>query len=134
MDKLKEENVYEEVGVPLELGEARIVWTEEIDGFDYVREKVEHCLRRRTGLPFSKNHYERCRVVGYSELLPTTKSGPYGFKRRLFLIKTHDRFYEPGVVGDIYQFGSPLEGVEPSTVEPNVKGRKTPRSEGLEDE
>jgi hypothetical protein len=123
------DGTWDEVGEPLLLGEARIVWLEDISKLDYVREKVAECVTRRMGPPYKKDHFQRLRMVGYSELLPETERGLDGFKRRFFFLKEHDRFYEPGVVKDKYQTGSPLMATDPRTVQPNRRGRKTPRSE-----
>jgi hypothetical protein len=132
-----QEYVWDEVGAPLDLGESQIVWLEGIENLDYVREEVTEYAARRTGSPFRKGYHLPTRLVGYSELLPSTKSGPYGFKRRYFLIKPHDRFYQPDWdrgKADTYKTGAPVSGVDPRSVEPNVKGRKTPKSElGVEE-
>ncbi|MQS05724.1 DUF6009 family protein [Streptomyces alkaliphilus] len=106
--------------------EERIVWTEDIDGFDYVRETLitEAGTRAR---PIS--WHGAGRRVGYSTLkrdAPSNNSAGK-FTRRIFWIKEHDRSED--AIGT-YKIGTPSEGVDPRTVAPGVWGDVTERAWG----
>jgi hypothetical protein len=106
--------------------EERIVWVEDVERLDYVRESSDS-FSSRVGRPARR----RCpgRLVGYSELRPEAEgSSRYyrSFRRRLFWLKPYDRDS-----GDpTYRHGCPAEGVDPRTVAPNVRGQVTERAWG----
>lgn len=108
--------------------EESIVWTEDIEGFDYVRETlVSDVGTRRRSVPWRGPG----RRVGYSVLKAKAPSGdePGMFTRRVFWVKEHDRS-EYGKGGGPYKTGTPAEGVDPRTVKPGVWGEQTSRAWG----
>ncbi|WP_394427381.1 DUF6009 family protein [Streptomyces sp. SGAir0957] len=107
------------------IGEARIVWLEDIAGLEYVRQAV-HGTPYRKGKP---NFDGLGRLVGYAELAPSVERDPQTslFHRRVFYLVPHDRDSEPD--GD-YRTGSPGEAVDPQTVDICQVGEKTERSQG----
>ncbi|MEU9304003.1 DUF6009 family protein [Streptomyces sp. NPDC048269] len=107
------------------LHESTVVWLENPDGLDYVRQALDKTARRR-----GKPRYARDgRMVGYSELDETAEADPdSGLQlRRVFFLLPHDRDTEPD---GLYQEGAPGEAVDPRTIEPRRVGEKTPRSQG----
>ncbi len=105
--------------------EAAVVWLEDPECFDYVRQALDK-TGRRTGRP----QYARDgRMVGYTELVrdaePNPDSGLY--QRRTFFLLPHDRPNDPE---GLYKAGAPGEAVDPRTIEPKRVGEKTPRSQG----
>ncbi|MHC4371486.1 MAG: DUF6009 family protein [Planctomycetota bacterium] len=104
--------------------ESEIVWKENIDCLDYVRESVLRRNRRRGPIacPWSG------RIVGYAELAKN-KGGPGGFFRRVFWLKPHDRDSDPD---GVYATGCPMEAVDPQTLAPGWAGRLTDRAWGGE--
>ncbi|WP_256105970.1 DUF6009 family protein [Streptomyces sp. ODS05-4] len=105
--------------------EAAVVWLEDPEQFDYVRQALDK-TGRRTGRP----RYARDgRMVGYTELTrdaePNLDSGLY--QRRTFFLLPHDRPNDPE---GLYKAGAPGEAVDPRTIEPTRVGEKTPRSQG----
>lgn len=103
--------------------EAEIVWLEDIDKLDYVRE-WETDLPHRARRPSMRYHPGR--LVGYSTVGPTVKGRSGMFRRRIFWLALHDRDS-----GDpCYRTGGPCEAVDPRTVKPNVLGKTTERSWG----
>lgn len=112
-------------------GEKSVVWlVENFDDIDYVRERQTECPTRRAG-PISKNIHRGARLIGYTELEPNwpKEQGAAGFKRRIFWLRPWDRKYGPGAENLTYLTGSPLEGIDPRSVFPNVAGVKTDKSE-----
>jgi len=107
--------------------EAEIVWLENINQLDYVREYLSTHERFRRRRP----RWERNgRLVGYSRLRTDAPNNgyPQSFTRRLFWLAPHDRDSAPD---DVYgQGGLPCEGVDPRTVAPGVPGEKTLRACG----
>ncbi|MFD9053240.1 DUF6009 family protein [Streptomyces zaomyceticus] len=105
--------------------EERLVWLEDIEELDYVRQTLDR-LPTRAGRP---GYYRAGRLVGYAVLLPRARSSRSSgtFLRRVFWLLPHDR---DGVPGGLYHSGAPSEAVDPRTVDPQVKGYKTQRSEG----
>jgi hypothetical protein len=106
--------------------EERIVWTEDIDGFDYVRETlITEAGTRARPVPW----HGAGRRVGYSTLKRDAPSNdsPGQFTRRIFWIKEHDRSESPG---GVYKTAMPSEGVDPRTVAPRVWGEVTERAWG----
>ncbi|MFF2641063.1 DUF6009 family protein [Streptomyces niveus] len=103
-----------------------IVWTEDIESFDYVRQSVELSVStRRHPVPWS-GHGRR---VGYAVLRPDAPSGevPGKFIRRVFWVKEYDRSEQPN---GTYKRSAPSEAVDPRTVVPGVWGELTLRAKG----
>ncbi|MET7519857.1 DUF6009 family protein [Streptomyces sp. NPDC005480] len=105
--------------------ETDLVWLEDIDTLDYVRQSLDRLPTRR-GRPA---YHRDGRMVGYAVLgtqaKPSRSSGT--FRRRVFWLLPHDRDSEPE---GLYAKGAPAEAVDPRTLGPGDKGRKTERSEG----
>ncbi|MGW7673251.1 DUF6009 family protein [Streptomyces sp. NPDC054775] len=104
--------------------ESEVVWLEDPDDLDYVRQALDKTSRKR-----SRPRYARAgRMVGYTELdegaEPDPDSGLY--KRRVFFLLPHDRDADPR---GLYRQGAPGEAVDPRTVQPKRVGLKTPRSQ-----
>jgi hypothetical protein len=93
--------------------ETEIVWLEDTDQLDYVRQSLD-----RDG-----------RMVGYAVLGPDAKASRASgtFRRRVFWLLPHDRDSQPD---GLYANSAPAEAVDPRTLEPRIKGSKTERSEG----
>ncbi|MDQ0808632.1 hypothetical protein QFZ63_000346 [Streptomyces sp. B3I7] len=105
--------------------EIELVWLEEIDDLDYVRQSLDRLPTRR-----GKPAYHRDgRMVGYALLGPTAKPSRQSgtFRRRVFWLLPHDRDSQPT---GLYARSAPAEAVDPRTLEPRAKGYKTERSEG----
>jgi hypothetical protein len=105
--------------------ETDIVWLEDIDELDYVRQSIDR-LPTRKGRPPYRRHG---RMVGYAILGPDAKASRASgtFRRRVFWLQPHDRDSEPE---GLYANRAPAEAVDPRTLQPRVKGCKTERSEG----
>ncbi|MFD7017988.1 DUF6009 family protein [Streptomyces sp. NPDC059928] len=106
--------------------EERIVWTEDIDGFDYVRETLTtEASTRARPVPW----HGAGRRVGYATLKRDAPSNdsPGRFTRRIFWVKEHDRSERPD---GVYKTATPSEGVDPRTVAPGVWGDITERAWG----
>jgi hypothetical protein len=105
--------------------EADVVWLENPDTFDYVRQALDKTTRR-----VGKPRYARDgRMVGYTELNADAEASPDSglFQRRTFFLLPHDRPNDPE---GLYQTGAPGEAVDPRTIEPRRVGEKTSRSQG----
>ncbi|MFC8920266.1 transcription factor [Streptomyces sp. WAC05374] len=105
--------------------EVDLVWLEDIGDLDYVRQSLDRLPTRR-----GKPAYHRDgRMVGYALLGPGAKPSRSSgtFRRRVFWLLPHDRDSEPD---GLYATGAPAEAVDPRTLAPCSKGRKTARSEG----
>ncbi|MFJ5220725.1 DUF6009 family protein [Streptomyces sp. NPDC088354] len=105
--------------------EAQIVWLEDPENLDYVRQALDK-LPRKGGKP----RYARDgRMVGYSVLNDSAKPNPDSglYERRVFFLLPHDRDASPE---GAYAHFSPGEAVDPSTVAPGKVGQKTDRSQG----
>jgi hypothetical protein len=105
--------------------ETEIVWLEDTDQLDYVRQSLDR-LPTRKGKPA---YHRDGRMVGYAILGPDAKASRASgtFRRRVFWLLPHDRDTEPD---GLYAKSAPAEAVDPRTLEPCVKGYKTERSEG----
>ncbi|MDQ0578239.1 DUF6009 family protein [Streptomyces rishiriensis] len=105
--------------------EAELVWLENVDGLDYVRQSLDR-LPTRKGRPA---YHRDGRMVAYALLAPTAKPSRASgtFRRRVFWLLPHDRDTKPD---GLYARSAPAEAVDPLTLEPRVKGYKTERSEG----
>lgn len=105
--------------------EADFVWLEDPRHLDYVRQSLDR-LPTRSGRPAYRRDG---RMVGYALLgaqaKPSRSSGT--FRRRVFWLLPHDRDTDPA---GLYASGAPAEAVDPRTLAPGNKGRKTERSEG----
>ncbi|OIJ99089.1 DUF6009 family protein [Streptomyces monashensis] len=105
--------------------EAELVWLEDIDALDYVRQSLDR-LPTRKGRPA---YHRDGRMVGYALLStdakPSRASGT--FRRRVFWLLPHDRDSQPD---GLYATGAPAEAIDPRTLDARVKGYKTERSEG----
>lgn len=104
--------------------EANVVWLEDPERLDYVRQALDKTPRRR-----SKPRYARDgRMIGYIELDADAAADPDSglYRRRVFFLLPHDRDSEPD---GVYRRGAPGEAVDPRTIRPNHVGEKTPRSQ-----
>lgn len=105
--------------------ETELVWLEDIEDLDYVRQSLDRLPTRR-----GKPAYHRDgRMVGYAILDTTAKASRSSgtFRRRVFWLLPHDRDTDPD---GLYATGAPAEAVDPRTLTPRDRGRKTERSEG----
>ncbi|MFE7446444.1 DUF6009 family protein [Streptomyces chartreusis] len=105
--------------------EADIVWLEDIERLDYVRQSLDRLATRS-----AKPAYHRDgRMVGYAILGKSAKASHASgtFRRRVFWLLPHDRDSQPT---GLYAKSAPAEAVDPRTLEPRVRGYKTERSEG----
>ncbi|MET8537674.1 DUF6009 family protein [Streptomyces sp. NPDC005065] len=104
--------------------EERVVWLEDPESLDYVRQALDKTWRRNTKPPYARDG----RMVGYAllddEAEPDPDSGLY--KRRVFFLLPHDRDSLPR---GLYREGAPGEAVDPRTIEVKKVGAKTPRSQ-----
>lgn len=105
--------------------EAELVWFEDIDALDYVRQSLDRLPTRR-GRPA---YHRDGRMVGYALLGPQAKASRSSgtFRRRVFWLLPHDRDSDPG---GLYASSAPAEAIDPRTLAPGSKGYKTERSEG----
>ncbi|MEU3838455.1 DUF6009 family protein [Streptomyces sp. NPDC028635] len=105
--------------------EVDLVWLEDISELDYVRQSLDRLPTRR-GRPA---YHRDGRMVGYALLGPQAKPSRSSgtFRRRVFWLLPHDRDTAPD---GLYATGAPAEAVDPRTLAPGSKGRKTDRSEG----
>ncbi|AZM89012.1 transcription factor [Streptomyces sp. W1SF4] len=105
-----------------------IVWTEDVESFDYVRETVvDNAGTRRRPVSWRGHAGRR---VGYAVLkqdAPNSDGAPGMFSRRVFWVKEHDRSEQPD---GVYSTGAPTEAVDPRTVAPGVWGELTERAWG----
>ncbi|MDX2918395.1 MULTISPECIES: DUF6009 family protein [Streptomycetaceae] len=104
--------------------EANVVWLEDPEGLDYVRQALDKTPRRK-----NKPRYARDgRMIGYIELGADAEADPDSglYRRRVFFLLPHDRDSDPE---GVYRQGAPGEAVDPRTIEPNRVGEKTPRSQ-----
>ncbi|MFF3787620.1 DUF6009 family protein [Streptomyces sp. NPDC001933] len=106
--------------------EEQIVWTEDVGGFDYVRQTV---ARLSTTRQKPVAWHGTGRRVGYSVLKSDAPSGdtPGRFVRRVFWVKDYDRSEQPN---GTYTTSAPGEAVDPRTVAPGVWGELTERAWG----
>ncbi|ROQ23254.1 hypothetical protein EDD98_7706 [Streptomyces sp. PanSC19] len=105
--------------------ETELVWLEDITSLDYVRQSLDR-LPTRSGKPA---YHRDGRMVGYAILGTGAKASRASgtFRRRVFWLLPHDRDTEPE---GLYASSAPAEAVDPETLQPTTKGRKTERSEG----
>ncbi|AWL90821.1 DUF6009 family protein [Streptomyces globisporus] len=104
--------------------EVKVVWLEDPEGLDYVRQALDKTPRRK-----NKPRYARDgRMIGYIELGADAEADPDSglYRRRVFFLLPHDRDSDPE---GVYRQGAPGEAVDPRTIEPNRVGEKTPRSQ-----
>jgi hypothetical protein len=105
--------------------EVDFVWLEDVSKLDYVRQSLDRLPTRRSRPAYHRDG----RMVGYALLGPDAKPSRSSgtFRRRVFWLLPHDRDSAPG---GLYATGAPAEAVDPRTLAPGSKGRKTERSEG----
>ncbi|MFD4371003.1 DUF6009 family protein [Streptomyces sp. NPDC058486] len=105
--------------------ETELVWLEDVSRLDYVRQSLDR-LPTRSGRPA---YHRDGRMVGYAVLGTDAKASRASgtFRRRVFWLLPHDRDTEPE---GLYAGSAPAEAVDPETLQPKAKGRKTERSEG----
>lgn len=90
----------------------------------------EYCVTARQVIQHILEAYCRDgRMVGYAVLGPESKASRASgtFRRWVFWLLPHDRDTVPK---GLYRASGPSEGVDPRTLAPGTKGRKTERSEG----
>lgn len=105
--------------------ETKLVWLEDIEQLDYVRQSLDRLPTRR-----GKPAYHRDgRMVGYAILDAKAKASRSSgtFRRRVFWLLPHDRDTDPD---GLYATGAPAEAIDPRTLAPRDRGRKNERSEG----
>ncbi|MFJ8085241.1 DUF6009 family protein [Streptomyces sp. NPDC096205] len=104
--------------------EDKVVWLEDLEDLDYVRQALDKTRRRNNKPPYARDG----RMVGYVTLddqaEPDPDSGLY--KRRVFFLLQHDR---DSIPDGVYREGAPGEAVDPRTIAPRYPGAKTPRSQ-----
>ncbi|MER6529096.1 DUF6009 family protein [Streptomyces sp. NPDC001508] len=105
--------------------ETELVWLEDVSGLDYVRQSLDRLSTRRGRPAYRRDG----RMVGYAQLGPRAKASHCSgtFRRRVFWLLPHDR---DSVPDGLYASGAPAEAIDPRTLAPGHKGRKTERSEG----
>jgi hypothetical protein len=102
--------------------ELEIVWLEELDDIDYVRQGA-YLLWSRTRVPANS---PTVHVVGYATVGQAMRGVAGYFLRRAFWLKPYDR---PLFPGGPYRTGTPAEGVDPRTIGPGVEGEVTDRAD-----
>ncbi|MFE5614161.1 DUF6009 family protein [Streptomyces sp. NPDC056524] len=104
--------------------EDNVVWLEDPEDLDYVRQALDKTPRRR-GRP---RYHRDGRMIGFAELSDTAEADPDSGlqKRRVFYLLPHDRDAEPD---GLYKAGAPGEAVDPRTIQPGLVGSKTARSQ-----
>lgn len=106
--------------------EDKIVWTEDVSSYDYVRETLVRSARNRRR-PISPPAGRRVGYTVLTEDAPSNPNAPGTFSRRVFWVKDHDRSEQPkGVYGEV----APSEAVDPRTVAPRTPGELTERAWG----
>lgn len=106
--------------------EKAIVWQEDPEQYEYVRETTALTQKTDGSMP---NRVERGRVIiGYATIdrdaAPTRHAGVV--PRRYFWLKRSDR----PCGGDAFENKAPAEAVDPLTVAAGVPGKKTARAKG----
>ncbi|WP_425824711.1 DUF6009 family protein [Streptomyces fractus] len=101
-----------------------VVWLEDPQALDYVRQALDKTKRRNTKPPYQRDG----RMIGYVRLTADAEPDPDSglYKRRVFFLLPHDRDSHPT---GLYQEGAPGEAVDPRTIEPGKPGAKTKRSQ-----
>ncbi|WP_432021391.1 DUF6009 family protein [Streptomyces sp. 1222.5] len=104
--------------------EAEVVWLEDPENLDYVRQALDKVPTRKGKPRYSRDG----RLIGYTNLQPDAASDPDSglFARRAFFLLPHDRDRQPH---GPYSVGAPGEAVDPRTISPGKVGAKTPRSQ-----
>jgi len=95
--------------------EADIIWLEDIERLDYVREVIYSSYPSRWRKPSWRCHDGR--LVGYATLVdrPQYSGGPRSrchYSRRVFWLACHDRDSHPD---GVYRTTTPCEAVDPRT-------------------
>ncbi|MFF2653545.1 DUF6009 family protein [Streptomyces sp. NPDC058045] len=101
-----------------------VVWLEDPEALDYVRQALDKTKRRNNKPPYMRDG----RMIGYARLDESAEPDPDSglYKRRVFYLLPHDRDTEPH---GVYREGAPGEAVDPRTIEPRKPGAKTTRSQ-----
>ncbi len=101
-----------------------VVWLEDLETLDYVRQTLDKTRRRNTKPPYLRDG----RMVGYARLDDSAEPDPDSglYRRRVFFLLPHDRDSLPQ---GLYKEGAPGEAVDPRTIEPKKPGTKTERSQ-----
>lgn len=104
--------------------EVELVWLEDTDNLDYVRQALDRLPTRGTKPPYFRDG----RLVGYAVLGPNAKASRASgtFRRRVFFLQPHDR---DSIPDGLYEKSGPSEGIDPRTAAPGVRGHKTLRSD-----
>ncbi|MFC8247623.1 DUF6009 family protein [Streptomyces chartreusis] len=104
--------------------EQEVVWLEDPESLDYVRQAVDKTKRRNTKPPYARDG----RMVGYAVLDEAAEPDPDSglYRRRVLFVLPHDRDSDPE---GVYSEGAPGEAVDPRTIEPKQPGSKTHRSQ-----
>ncbi|MBG7696627.1 transcription factor [Streptomyces sp. MC1] len=104
--------------------EADVVWLEDPENLDYVRQALDKVPTRKGKPRYSRDG----RLVGYTNLQAGAANDPDSglFARRSFFLLPHDRDKQPH---GPYAVGAPGEAVDPRTIEPGRVGAKTLRSQ-----
>lgn len=104
--------------------EQEVVWLEDPEHFDYVRQALDKTKRRNTRPPYARDG----RMVGYTILDDEAECDPDSglYKRRVFFVLPHDRDSAPD---GVYREGAPGEAVDPRTIRAREPGEKTDRSQ-----
>lgn len=104
--------------------EAEVVWLENPEDLDYVRQALDKVPTRKGRPRYSRDG----RLIGYTNLQAGALSDPDSglFARRAFFLLPHDRDQQPQ---GPYAVGAPGEAVDPRTIEAGRVGAKTPRSQ-----
>ncbi|MFJ2745819.1 DUF6009 family protein [Streptomyces sp. NPDC087440] len=105
--------------------ESELVWLEDIEPLDYVRQHLDRVPWRMKRPSFHRDG----RMVGYALLADTARASRASgtFLRRVFWLAPHDRDSQPN---GYYETGAPGEAVDPRTLAPRETGHKTERSQG----
>ncbi len=109
--------------------EAEIHWTEPPDRFEYVRERWAIAGTRTRPVPWEGKDQGAGRMVGYAILDRDAPSySPGKFWRRVFVVCEHDRSESGSEPGPYDEGTTPVEGVDPLSVEPGEPGEQTERA------
>ena len=102
--------------------ELDIIWFEDIDEIDYVRQDA-FLLRGRSTAP--PRHAGERRIIGYATVDHASRRVGGYCLRRVFWLNPYDRALDP--CGPYFR-GVPVEAVDPRTVRPGVLGEVSKRA------
>lgn len=89
--------------------ETRVVWDRDIRNVPYLRQSVVYHRQARGPIALRIKGATR---FGYTECEPGTADDE-GYRRRIFWLKPHDRFFQPH---GVYRTGRPAEAVDPRAI------------------